>query len=69
MGTIIRTFLLNAFFFSLGDLLHQGLLSLLLELLLEELVLLLLYLNFFGGYVGHLFSGNCLQQLVLLIII
>ena len=55
MGTIIRTFLLNAFFFSLGDLLHQGLLPLLLELLLEELVLLLLYLNFFGGYVGHLF--------------
>ena len=56
MTNLIHTFLLNAFFFSLLDLFHQGLLPLLLELLLEELVLLLLYLNFFGGHVGHLFS-------------
>lgn len=53
-----HTFFLDALFLCLLDLLQQGLLPLLLELLFEELVLLFLDLDFFGGNVGHLFLGN-----------
>ena len=47
------TFLFDTFLLCLFDFLEKSLLSLLLELSLEELVLALLYFNLLGGHVSH----------------
>ena len=53
-GSSGLTFLLNTLLFGLLDLLEQRLLALFLELGLEELILLFLYLDLLCGDVGHL---------------
>jgi len=52
----LQSFLFDTFLLCLFDFLEKSLLSLLLELSLEELVLALFYFDLLGGHVSH-FSG------------